>query len=112
MIERPLGRAFAPHRVDEAASGASFLARAGYVGLLALALALPFELTQRPLIQTRLLTLTNLKFIEYVVAVLGLLSLALPVGLLIGGMSRRLRHALGPLAGRELALALFGALLL
>lgn len=54
------------------------LNRAGYAGLLLLGAALPFELTQRPLLRTHYLTLTNLKLLEYALVVLALLTL-LPV---------------------------------
>lgn len=54
------------------------LNRAGYAGLLLLGAALPFELTQRPLVRTHYLTLTNLKLLEYALVVLALLTL-LPV---------------------------------
>ena len=50
----------------------------GYGGLLLLAAALPFELTQRPLLRTRYLTVTNLKLLEYPLVLVALLTL-LPV---------------------------------
>ncbi len=51
------------------------LERYGCLGLVVLAAALPFELTQRPLIHTRLVTLTNLKLVLYVVTGIGVATL-------------------------------------
>lgn len=53
--------------------------RLGYGGLLLLALALPFELTQRPVIRTGVVTVTNLKLILYAVIALALAGVALDV---------------------------------
>jgi hypothetical protein len=51
------------------------LSRLGYGGLLAVAAMLPFEFTQHPFLQTPLLTITNLKLVLYIVAVLAAASL-------------------------------------
>ncbi|HWE63232.1 MAG TPA: hypothetical protein VHB98_16070, partial [Chloroflexota bacterium] len=89
------------------ADGASRLARAGYHGLILLALVLPFEFTQRPLLSTSFLTITNVKVVLYAVAALAAVSLAQ-----YGKAAARdadLRRAWRPL---RIPLALFAGLLL
>jgi len=51
------------------------LRRLGYLGLIVLALALPFELTQRPIVQTGFVVITNLKLILYAEVALAAISL-------------------------------------
>ena len=61
-------------RVDQT----SVLHRAGYWAVIVLALSLPFEATQRPVIHTTHLTVTNLKIVLYLVVALAGASLARP----------------------------------
>jgi hypothetical protein len=94
------------------------LYRAGYSCLVLLALALPFEFTQRPLFSTTYLTLTNLKLVQYVVVALALATLvrerrARPMGgYWLGNRRRAGMHAGASRQGAMLFLALVLACLL
>lgn len=68
------GAAQARTRMAGRAAGAGRY-RLAFGSLAALTLALPFELTQRPLLQTPALTVTDVKLFEYLAAILALMSL-------------------------------------
>lgn len=76
------------------------LHRAGYTVLLLTALALPFEATQRPLLHTRYITVTNLKVLFYLLVALAAIT-----------MAGELRARSTGEDHRRLPLALFAALL-
>lgn len=106
-------KAITLQRVGPAVAGqsAAWIDR-GYKALLLLALALPFELTQRPLIHTRYLTVTNLKLILYIVIVLAGLTLMPSVQALLESLFIKSLDRSNYLFQRRVPVLIFSALLL
>ena len=89
----------------------SRLYRAGYWALLVLAFSLPFELTQRPLLHTSLITVTNLKIVFYVVVALAAASLTPPFLAFVQDTMARTYDPSNYFYRKRVTLALFAALL-
>ncbi len=96
---------------DSQVEQVSRLYRAGYWALLLLAFSLPFEVTQRPLIHTRFITVTNLKVVFYVVVALAVASLAAPFIAFVRDIEARSYDTSNYFYRKRVALALFLSLL-
>lgn len=86
--------------------------RAGYWALLLLILSLPFELRERPLINSALLTLTNLQVVVYGVIGLALVNLAPLFKDFLRGLMRGKPDPANFFYRHKIGLGLFGSLLL
>jgi hypothetical protein len=91
---------------------ANRLHQAGYLSLMVLAFALPFELTQHPLLLTSFATFTNLTVLVWAVAALAVVSLAPPAVALVRGAASGRPDPANYLYRRRIGIGLLAALLL
>jgi O-antigen ligase len=92
-------------------ASSDWLNRLGYWFLILLVLNLPFELTQRPFIQTELIVVSNLKLIFLIVAGLAGLTLLIPLLTLASQLSRGVLDRSNYLYKQRFSIGLFLALL-
>jgi hypothetical protein len=90
---------------------ANRLYQAGYLALTALAFALPFEATQRPLLLTSFATFTNLTVLVWAVAALAAITLAPPFVALLREVAAGRRDPANYVYRRRLGIVLLIALL-
>lgn len=88
------------------------LHQAGYWSLIVLALALPFEATQHPLLRSSLVVVTNLKVVVYVVVTIALVTLAPQALQFIREVAAGVPSTTNYLYRRRVAVGLFAALVL